>query len=368
MSIKKYEQMYTKRADGLFMARYTGTDGKRHYLYDRDASKLHLKLLNATTSHSERFCDVLSAWECNHITQLERGSQAAYKCLIDVARNEIGNKRIDEIVPADINRIMLQEKEAGKSYKHAAGVKSVIKQVFDYAIINGIVTINPTASVKVPRGMTKRKVEAPKETDINKIVSGFSNPGGAFAAMLYYTGVRTEEAVALRWSDITENEINISRAADLHGTPKIKQTKTENSVRSVPILDEHRPFLIMPEKAEKTDLVFPNRDGNMMTRGQVNTLWRNWCIASGLAYQVERTDRHRGEKECVRKEWRFLVNPHQLRHNYATVLFEAGIDDLTAQKLLGHADITTTRSIYTSLREKHMNSQVEKLNAAFRMV
>lgn len=364
--MKKYEQMYTKRKDGIFVATYTDKSGKRKYLYDKDASKLHLKLLNATTSHSERFCDVLSAWECNHITQLERGSQAAYKCLIEVARNEIGNKRIDEIVPADINRIMLQEKEAGKSYKHAAGVKSVIKQVFDYAIINGMVQFNPTASVKVPRGMMRKKVEAPETDAIKRVVDGLNNQGGFFVAMLYYTGMRTEEAVALRWSDITDTNINISRAADLHGTPKIKQTKTENSVRSIPILDGLRPFLLN-SASDRDGLVFPNADGNMMTRGQVNTLWRNWCIASGLAYQVERTDRHRGEKECVRREWRFMVNPHQLRHNYATVLFEAGIDDLTAQKLLGHADIATTRAIYTSLRNGHMNAQIDKLNNAFKL-
>ena len=54
--------------------------------------------------------------------------------------------------------------------------------------------------------------------------------------------------------------------------------------------------------------------------------------------------------------------PHELRHTFCTIMFEAGIDALTAKEQMGHADIQTTLSIYTHLSTQHKESQVNKLD------
>lgn len=43
------------------------------------------------------------------------------------------------------------------------------------------------------------------------------------------------------------------------------------------------------------------------------------------------------------------ITPHMLRHTYATMLFDAGVDVKSAQRFLGHTDIEVTLSIYTHL-------------------
>ena len=53
---------------------------------------------------------------------------------------------------------------------------------------------------------------------------------------------------------------------------------------------------------------------------------------------------------------------HDLRHTYATILYEAGVDVLTAQYLLGHASPETTMKIYTHLSEERKDKSIEKLN------
>ena len=58
------------------------------------------------------------------------------------------------------------------------------------------------------------------------------------------------------------------------------------------------------------------------------------------------------------------VTPHQLRHAYATLLFEAGIPEKTAQNLLGHAQLSTTMDVYTELREKKLEEAAQVLNDA----
>lgn len=68
--------------------------------------------------------------------------------------------------------------------------------------------------------------------------------------------------------------------------------------------------------------------------------------------------------KLYQKESGVSATPHQLRHAYATILFEAGLDDKDAQELLGHANISTTRDIYTHITNKHREETAKKLNAA----
>ena len=53
---------------------------------------------------------------------------------------------------------------------------------------------------------------------------------------------------------------------------------------------------------------------------------------------------------------------HQLRHTYATMLYDADVDVKTAQKLLGHKDLSVTMKIYTNLSEKKEAIGIERLN------
>jgi len=65
------------------------------------------------------------------------------------------------------------------------------------------------------------------------------------------------------------------------------------------------------------------------------------------------------------------ITPHWLRHTFATMLYFAGVDVLTAKEQLGHADIQTTLRIYTHLdqqrKEKSMNKLNDYLKSASRM-
>ena len=74
---------------------------------------------------------------------------------------------------------------------------------------------------------------------------------------------------------------------------------------------------------------------------------------------------HKGYK----REWKKYVDethiettPHQLRHAYATMLYESELDEKLAQELMGHTDITTTRNIYTHIRNSRVQIAAEKLN------
>ena len=56
------------------------------------------------------------------------------------------------------------------------------------------------------------------------------------------------------------------------------------------------------------------------------------------------------------------ITAHNLRHGTATLMFELGVDELTAQRILGHSRVEITREIYTQLREAQNRKSVEAFN------
>ena len=60
-----------------------------------------------------------------------------------------------------------------------------------------------------------------------------------------------------------------------------------------------------------------------------------------------------------------VLTAHYFRHNYASILYDANVDVLTAQKILGHADPKTTISIYTHLSESRKQRDMQRVCEAF---
>ena len=73
--------------------------------------------------------------------------------------------------------------------------------------------------------------------------------------------------------------------------------------------------------------------------------WVRYCEAAGLM-----------------EDGKPSLTAHNLRHGTATLMFELGVDELTAQRILGHSRIEITREIYTELREKQNKKSVDKFN------
>ena len=63
-------------------------------------------------------------------------------------------------------------------------------------------------------------------------------------------------------------------------------------------------------------------------------------------------------KSDIIKQLKPTLTPHYFRHNYATLLFEAGVEPLIAMKILGHTDYQTTANIYTHLKSEMMKNPV----------
>ena len=103
-------------------------------------------------------------------------------------------------------------------------------------------------------------------------------------------------------------------------------------------------------------LALPSAKGEMCTESAFSRAWESYisCIErelNGVAW--------RWADEDQRKAWRhFPLRCHDLRHTFATLLYNAGVDVKTAQRWMGHADVMVTMRIYTHLSDARQNEAI----------
>ncbi len=68
----------------------------------------------------------------------------------------------------------------------------------------------------------------------------------------------------------------------------------------------------------------------------------------------------------ILKQVKPTLTPHFLRHNFVTLLYEAGVDPLIAMKIVGHADYKTTANIYTHVRDEMLKKATVNMGEVFR--
>ncbi|MPN13682.1 Tyrosine recombinase XerC [bioreactor metagenome] len=229
--------------------------------------------------------------------------------------------------------------------------------IFDYAVAHRAIYYNPAIGVKLPKGLVRGKRDAPDDMIMDTVLSNIGQPFGFFPFLLLCTGLRKSEALALQWSDIdlSAKVIRVTKSIDyfVGSKPKYKTPKTEMGRREVPIIDILFTELKKRYDTRCSDYLFPAADSNragkgggLMTERGYEGEWRRYCLALGL----------------IDSDGNMVITAHHMRHGTATLLFEYGVDVLTAQRILGHSKPETTQAIYTALREKQAKKSISKMN------
>ena len=294
-----------------------------------------------------------------------------YRALEEFARREAAS-----IEPWEISRHLQRLADQDYSAKTIKTQRTVYNLIYQNAVIDQelgqTVRVNPAAPVPLPQKMKKpNKREAP-ETDAVKIIKSRANDAyfGIYPLFLICTGFRKGEALGLRWGDIDfkENTISCNRQANYEGgTVTITPQKTDNAARTVPLLPVLREALLssIPEKDRKdNEYVFPGENlKKPMPESTYRRKWIHYCKEVGFVTDVPEIRVSKQGKRYVVHHYKPTLTAHCMRHGYATVLFEAGVDVMTAKKLLGHAQIETTMAVYTHLRELQEKKSLAKLGA-----
>lgn len=349
-----YSKLYTLRSDGRYMGYYRDATGKRKALYDRDPRALYEKLAaaNERASTEPTFADIADAWKTEKWDGFREGTRQCYKAALDKALEWSGDTLASQVEPSDIYELLCSLRSKDYSKKTLATVRTVYSVIYDAAIVDQRFTkwvrANPARSCSMPKGIkAPQKRSAPEDDIVDRIRANASKTEfGLFALFLISTGFRRGEALGIRWCDIDMKQKTISCEHQYSfKTKKIEQPKTENGKRVVPILPDLYAELSKLKPGKRTDYLFGNDDPQKpLTESKYRTLWEHYCR----------------EMDFV-SDGKPSLTAHCMRHGYATLLFDAGVDEYTAQVLCGHSDIRTTMAIYTHLRQRKRAGSIDKL-------
>jgi integrase len=164
------------------------------------------------------------------------------------------------------------------------------------------------------------------------------------ASLALATGLRRNEALALRWSDVDldAGRLRVEQALEetqAHGI-RVKAPKTRNGRRTIALpasavaelrahwkTQQEQRLAAGLGKAPGTSPVFADLDGRFLSPNAVTKAWPRAMTAIGMPE----------------------ITLHSLRHTHASMLIASGMDILTVSRRLGHGSPTVTLRVYAHL-------------------
>ncbi|MGI6151241.1 MAG: tyrosine-type recombinase/integrase [Christensenellales bacterium] len=270
------------------------------------------------------------------------------------------NRQLRAITSFDLQEFM--NSMAGKGRSTIGYIHSVIRNVFEKAFAEGVIDRNPVLGLEKPRSEYKKRRALTDNEIAATLKVGETHRDGLFLLMLYYTGLRRGEAVGLQWQDIDfrRQTLSVRRDYDFK-TGTIGKLKSQASERTIPLPVELCEMLHAVRGIGEA-FVFDRIMNAPMTK--LEAYKDTWESLRKALYAADNTIEAIGKGANRRS----ILTAHYYRHNYASILYNAGIDVLTAQKWMGHADAKTTLSIYSHLSEDYELRNAGKLNDAFKKI
>jgi len=254
-------------------------------------------------------------------------SQKDYKFIYERhIKPTFGNRILDEIKPSEI--ATWQSKLLKKlSTKSLTMIRAVFNVMFNDALADELITRNPMSLIKKPKNISVNEILPFKQDEIFKLLGHIQERMRAVFAIGFFTGMRTGELVALKWSDIDfENNIIKVRRAKRENVESLPKTKS--SIRDIDIIDILLPYLQnhLKFKIDDSEYMFNSLHKKPFTcfHSIARTYWRPIFEKIDIAYR----------------------NPYQMRHTFASMMISNGEDILWVSKMLGHTTSAITLTMY----------------------
>lgn len=260
-----------------------------------------------------------------------------------VFKNHIPNKlktlSIKKISSADIQQSLnfLANKEAA-SKNVINSTLSLWRQIYKAALMKDTITIDQTIKVSIPsthKPIIKKDVTTDSGT-IQKVCNAIikhsrNNDSSLFDAQIiayaiqlqWLTGIRPAECFALEKKHVDFNKKVLHICQSIGSTDRmvnvIRDTKTQQSLRDIPITLTIENLLSEICDFQDSDFLFANFNGELMNSTFVSNKIRLSCKAEGIEF-----------------------NMYRCRHQFSTDLIRSGQDLRTIMELMGHNNINMT--------------------------
>lgn len=304
------------------------------------------------------FAELVVKWwkEVKAASGLRPGTQYMYMGIIEkwILPNIDSRMLAQAVRRSDMQNIVNVARKSLKQ-KSCSHIKMILSETCKYGMELGFMAADYAHNVIV-RPDDEPKVRRPAIPDavVQKMLEVAEKPFLQTLAVMYYCGLRKGEAIALTWGDVDFEHcvIHISKSFDKH-VRTIGPTKTANSVRDVFMPDDLIAIL-------KPLREMPGARFGVTTSAMLEYRWVKTLYDAGYATHVDGKP-----NDFYYSHYDFEYSPHQLRHTYAMHLHAAGVDSLTASRLMGHSSYSVTADVYTEIEQTKMDGANRDLERTF---
>ena len=227
-----------------------------------------------------------------------------------------------------VERIEAQKQPKGLSAKTVRNIHQIISSALKLANEQRLIARNPADGCALPKAEHKEMQTLPIEQLTSFLRE--AKDSGVFA--LYYidltTGLRRGELLGLKWSDIDleKGDLRVQRQIGrIDGKIIEMPLKTKNAYRTLPLSADAISVLKMQKcKVGNSEWVFPSPTGGPMSPDSVLHMLHRVLKRAGLP----------------------KVRFHDLRHTFATLALQNGVDIKTVSGMLGHFSAGFTLDTY----------------------
>ena len=274
----------------------------------------------------------------------------------------IGARRLRELTAGDVHQALTAMARNYSSAAVAMGHNALTRAI-RHAEARDLVGRNVAVLVDTPKGQVGRPSKSlTLEQASALLAAAASTRMHAYITLCLATGIRTEEARALRWEHIDFGDPDghppvpasaaVWRSVRAHG-----DTKTEKSRRTlglpemaVDALRTHKKRQAGERLAAGTewgdqDLVFCTRTGSALDAANVRREFRGVCKAAGIG-----------------EHW----TPRELRHSFVSLMSNSGVPVEEIARIAGHSSSRTTEVVYRRELRPILTTGAEAMDRLFK--
>jgi integrase len=332
---------------------------KREVRAKLDALKLDRSKHKLTGSAHQTVGHCLDEWLKVSRARLRPSTVANYALAIRWLSRYLGEVRLDKLRSTHIEHCYASLQAGGLSGRSVQLAHSVLRPALKRAMRDGLIAVNPTEVVSVPKSEPKEMQSLTQEQVDTLLETIADNPLRALYVLLVTSAVRIGEALALRWTDVDldEGSIAIRRTVQRitgHGLVE-GEPKSKSSRRTVYLLDiaiaelrghlvrQGDQRLVMGPEWHENGLVFPSTVGTFLDPTNVHHRFERVLKSAGLP----------------------VLRLHDMRHTAATLALEAGIHPKVVQDMLGHSSYNLTMNTYSHVMPTLHREAVQTMNRRY---
>lgn len=336
---------------------------------DEYKAKMAIGIIDSKISVADWVDTCLRLYRTNVNPAYAKGDAVPYNRL----KAALGKKQVAEVREADLQALI--NKLDGTSSSNIKKYYQAFFRVFEKARTNRLIFINPAEGLDLPEG-TKGTHRALERWETDCILKNWNQHRcGLWAMLMLLCGLRRGEMMALRWEniDMEKKQLRVREVAVIASNKsKIEErAKSISGLRVLPICGPLWEALNTVPADKRIGLVCVSVKGEQISGSAYDRGWDGFNLAMQRILNGEPVVQQ-GRRETLEtkiakaeKEGRqyiiFDTLAHDLRHTFATALYDADVPVKAAQYYLGHADVRMTLDLYTHLsqeREKTSRSQI----------